>query len=362
MKNNNVKKGNTAKKLLPAAGMLALSASMLATSTYAWFTMSREVEVKNIQMTATVPEDLQISLGAVTSGTLQASTGTLTRSDNATTAPRNTGTSSDNPDWNNTADISSYYLFGNLLPASSTDGTALFFTPDATGDGSTVKASGARYYNALATGGMATLHAKTTDDKNKANNDKWTGYTKQTGYEVGDTHDDGYYIDIPVWFRTSGTDDVGLTVQAFAKRDADAGATAGDTVADGDLYKAVRVAIISGTNTNMIAVADGAFSGDTVYDWSNKGDADAKAVKSIASEGGAATYDTPTVYNTGNTTMGSTAVVTVKAPTAGEGGKKANYGESTAATIRVWLEGEDGECINPNAAQDWDISLKFTKI
>ena len=34
MKNNNVKKGNTAKKLLPAAGMLALSASMLATSTW----------------------------------------------------------------------------------------------------------------------------------------------------------------------------------------------------------------------------------------------------------------------------------------------------------------------------------------
>ena len=30
---------------------------------YAWFTMSREVTVENIQMTATVPEDIQISLG-----------------------------------------------------------------------------------------------------------------------------------------------------------------------------------------------------------------------------------------------------------------------------------------------------------
>ena len=63
MKNNDKRKGNNAKKILPAAGMLALSASMLATSTYAWFTMSREVEVNNIQMTATVPEDIQISLG-----------------------------------------------------------------------------------------------------------------------------------------------------------------------------------------------------------------------------------------------------------------------------------------------------------
>lgn len=33
MKNNDKRKGNNAKKILPAAGMLALSASMLATST-----------------------------------------------------------------------------------------------------------------------------------------------------------------------------------------------------------------------------------------------------------------------------------------------------------------------------------------
>ncbi len=33
MKNNDKRKGNNTKKLIPAAGMLALSASMLATST-----------------------------------------------------------------------------------------------------------------------------------------------------------------------------------------------------------------------------------------------------------------------------------------------------------------------------------------
>ena len=33
------------------------------TDSYAWFTMSREVEVTGIKMTASVPEDLQISLG-----------------------------------------------------------------------------------------------------------------------------------------------------------------------------------------------------------------------------------------------------------------------------------------------------------
>ena len=36
---------------------------------YAWFTMSREVEVNNIKMTATVPEDIQISLGTIGTAT-----------------------------------------------------------------------------------------------------------------------------------------------------------------------------------------------------------------------------------------------------------------------------------------------------
>ena len=51
--------------MIPAIAMLTVSAMTLASSTYAWFTMSREVEVQNIQMTATVPEDIQISLGKI---------------------------------------------------------------------------------------------------------------------------------------------------------------------------------------------------------------------------------------------------------------------------------------------------------
>jgi len=61
MKNNNKKKGNTAKKLLPAAMMLAVSASMLGTSTYAWFTMNKEVEVTGLTMKTKVSSNLLIS-------------------------------------------------------------------------------------------------------------------------------------------------------------------------------------------------------------------------------------------------------------------------------------------------------------
>lgn len=60
MKTNNKKKGNTAKKLIPAAMMLAVSASMLGTSTYAWFSMNKTVTATGISMTATVPNQLLI--------------------------------------------------------------------------------------------------------------------------------------------------------------------------------------------------------------------------------------------------------------------------------------------------------------
>ena len=61
MKANTKKKGNPMKKLVPAAGMLAISATMLATSTYAWFTMNKEVEVKGMEVRTKVGDNLLIS-------------------------------------------------------------------------------------------------------------------------------------------------------------------------------------------------------------------------------------------------------------------------------------------------------------
>ena len=61
---NNNKKNTTMRKIVPAAGMLSISAVMLATSTYAWFTMNKEVEVTGLQMQATASSGLEISLGA----------------------------------------------------------------------------------------------------------------------------------------------------------------------------------------------------------------------------------------------------------------------------------------------------------
>ena len=57
------------KKLIPAAGMLMVSATMLATSTFAWFTMNKEVSVKSMQVKAKAEGGLLINEVASASDT-----------------------------------------------------------------------------------------------------------------------------------------------------------------------------------------------------------------------------------------------------------------------------------------------------
>lgn len=61
MKNNVNKKGSNFKKLIPAAGMLAVSATMLATSTYAWFSMNTQVTATGMMVKAQAEGGIVIS-------------------------------------------------------------------------------------------------------------------------------------------------------------------------------------------------------------------------------------------------------------------------------------------------------------
>lgn len=438
----NTKNSSAKKKLIPAVGMLTISAVMLASSTYAWFTMSREVEVTGINMTATVPEDLQISLGAIYKAdntaiatesdnlSLANSTGTIYGSDGTAAAPQNSW------DWSNSADISKYYEFGKIMPASSTDGATIYYTADATGTGRTVNAV-AKYFaansalDAFQSGGTAkatagqdvartSLHAITAKDgAAKASGDTWktATYAKATSWD--DTNDDGYYVDIPVWLRSSATEDINIKVAGYVLP----GSTkeGGSTETELELYKSVRVAILNGdangiksgtsyatvtagsvtTTNNILPLVDAwdktnsthTGTGDaakytaitgisnpfvattdnpSILDsgiyiertaepeglWGVKElkaytDTDATNDKTghIQAGDNGATYDKYTAYD------GSTAIATVKANTTSD-----DYGEMKKLIIRVWLDGEDEECWNDNAGQDWAISLKFSKI
>ena len=425
-------KNSAKKKLIPAVAMLTTSAVMLSTSTYAWFTMSREVEVSGIQMAATVPEDLQISLGQLgnTYGSTAAteenkvslanSTGFLTYATNGSSADNGQVAAPTNTwDWSNSADISAYYQFGKLMPASSRDGATIFYTADATGVGKSVS-SVAKYFSANSaltpsnTGASntdyanATLHAKTkSDDKwnTGGNGESGVNYAKAVGWDK--TNDDGYYVDIPIWLRSSATDDINLSVAGYVLPYT-VNATEGTAETELELYKAVRVAILNGDNTtenkalgsvattnNVLPLVDAwdkdtstkngnkytsivsksnpfSASNDSILDsniyigrttqttglWAVNiledytiDEISADKTGHISSGDKKAIYSSYTEYN------GTDSIATIKANTSGD-----DYGEAKKLIIRVWLDGEDGECWNDNAGQDWAISLKFSKI
>ena len=233
-------------------------------------------------MTATVPEDLQISLGklAVTgtptalvtestfaSNSLANSTGILYAAENSVAGDSNAAAPSNNAwDWSNSADISAYYDFGRLIPASSTTGENIFYTPDAAGVGKTVKPT-ASYYQASKgliafatddhtqtatsstignTSSKATLHAYTSAaDKSGDNSWKSATYSQAANWKT--TNDDGYYVDIPVWIRTSSNSAVDLSVDGYVLPGSlNTGDDASNKVTDLELYRAVRVAILDG--------------------------------------------------------------------------------------------------------------------
>lgn len=425
-------KNSAKKKLIPAVAMLTTSAVMLSTSTYAWFTMSREVEVSGIQMAATVPEDLQISLGQLgnTYGSTAAteenkvslanSTGFLTYATNGSSADNGQVAAPTNTwDWSNSADISAYYQFGKLMPASSRDGATIFYTADATGVGKSVS-SVAKYFSANSaltpsnTGASntdyanATLHAKTkSDDKwnTGGNGESGVNYAKAVGWDK--TNDDGYYVDIPVWLRSSATEDINLSVAGYVLPGNIVNTTDGDTATQLELYKAVRVAILKDDGTVAVAVDDtkgnvlplvdawdttkGLKEGSTDH-WtsivsksnpfsaSNGSILDSNiyigrttqttglwavntlenyTIDEISADktGHISSGDKKAIYSSYTEYNGTDSIATIKANTSGD-----DYGEAKKLIIRVWLDGEDGECWNDNAGQDWAISLKFSKI
>ncbi|WP_456033157.1 hypothetical protein [Ruminococcus sp.] len=317
MKTNEKKNTSAKKKLIPAVAMLTTSAVMLSTATYAWFTMSREVEVTGIKLTATTPQTIEISLGQATTSN------TLTQGVEAT-APN-----SDDM-WTHTAATGSVYKdFGKLIPVSSVDGFNMFYTEKATENGKKV--------------------SDVPNPFTKAENAvgwefKEGGKSAETGDVVNaaENNGSGYYLDIPVWFRTTSTDAVNLGLEVEIKNSSD-----DDTKSV--LYKAARVAILPETKS-----AQKVFS-ETGAKYYKDGKAVATAGATLAASYGDVSAATEATVTGGKVTNpdAATQVATVKAST-GTG-----YGDAVKYYIRVWLEGEDEACWNSNAGQDFVINLKF---
>jgi hypothetical protein len=89
------KKNSAMKKMIPALGMLMVSASMLATSTYAWFTMSDTVSVTGMKLKATASDGLLITDTNVAADRVWATSKDIQMTSGVALSPTNTADGSE---------------------------------------------------------------------------------------------------------------------------------------------------------------------------------------------------------------------------------------------------------------------------
>jgi len=330
-RSNENNKNSAAKKIIPAVGMLALSATMLSTSTYAWFTMNKEVEMTGLSMTAAVGEGMEIALAEVDGTTI--------------TAPSLTTPADDKSDsWGSAVVVGDYYeKIGLLNPASSVDGVNLYDATDATNGGK--KASNFKSIDLTNNDNIATATARTTLVTDKA--------------VTADEDSVGYCVDIPVHLRTnkkSGSGakengDIYCKINITPNSKSAEGSALGTDV--DTLYKAIRVAFIPKTEgtdsvTNIFAVDSDCYGGDKV------------AVSGISTKTASTNLinstDSTFVVNASEFAKGIGVDSGLNIPLADGAGQ---YGHLDF-TVRVWLEGESTSCYNDKQGQSWNIDLSFS--
>jgi len=357
MKRNNAQNSSAKKKLIPAVAMFTASAVMLSTATYAWFTMNKNAKVTGLNMTATAGGSIEISLGQFEDGKPVASEG-------AVTAPK-----MNNKSWKNVVAVSEYYsTVGKLKPASSINANDLFYVDD----------------SQVYAGGMEVNDATEVHSVTAANEAKLTLSDGTTTELKNDNTETGYYVDVPVWIRTTKQTD------QVVKCDVTINDANMDGSVDGkELQKAIRVAVIpmsnaskivNGADTSADAIAKSNSYTDkgtisvfaTDYTYYKDNDAAAKGGNALSKTkvaGTAATYDScraalkfaqqyvaKTEFPNDteeNYEAGSTLFTLTK--TSGD----EEYSVQPFV-VRVWLEGESTSCKDANASQDWNIQLNFS--
>ncbi|MCR5075479.1 MAG: hypothetical protein K6A79_06735 [Ruminococcus sp.] len=337
------------KRIAASATMLAVSAAMLGTSTYAWFTMNKEVTVTGMELKAHSEEGLLINeVKLATSNTWDdaaqaAATPTCfelrptSTSDLATWWHANSKKSADEAGIDAKTDTVSVGNNGEIYTNLST-------ATDQTIIGAEGAESGAK-----ATGNtQAETHVFYTD----------ASYGTANSYQNGE----GYYVRYTYYLKSSGQADFAVTdLQAKVK------ATKKDsTAATNKLDPALRVGIaVPASNAANAAIAGRAIfspipgsetlgATNTSYGVTDdvKGGENTTVTPTVASEIG--TY---TAYQTLNLTTGTgqqatTSTITIPKVTS----------DGIPVYVYVWFEGEDTHCMSDNLTATlnaYDIDITF---
>ena len=275
----NMKKTNNnspMKRIAASATMLAVSAAMLGTSTYAWFTMNKTVEVKGLKMQATASSGLEISLGAL--GTAQ-----------DTNAISVDSPSKNDISWKRQILVSDYYATVTITDPDTTNGSALIkavrvaIIPTAQASAESTMAIG----NASSAYVTDATTASTITPVNAAPN------------------------------ASAAASIFGLKANGVSAAMDTNTAINWPTYHDGKVINATGAYKVSGD------------SGVTLGSTTLKG-----------------------ARGAGETGVTATNVFTIPSATADDYGR-------VGFVARVWLEGEDPDCWNATAGQDWKIALTF---
>ena len=338
------KNTSSKKKLLPAAGMLALSAAMLASSTYAWFTMNKEVSVTGMEMKAHSEEGLLINEVKLATSTT----------------------------WDNQATANTTPSLIALRPASTQNFTKWWHanskvSADEAGVGddqaNTVAISNGVYYKEV-TAGADGIKDKVFVDAETATGD---GVTKATGNTMAETHvyyDDasfgakpagagdtydpgeGYYIKYTYYLKSSGEgtltiNDFRAKVTATKKALTAEESAQTDTTESAELNKALRVGVeYQGQKMIFAPVSDA----DSSYQVTTNAGGTA---------GDVVNYTTSTDYVQINK-IGNAAATPVTVPSVTTDG--------APVYVYLWFEGEDTHCNSDNIKailNTYDIDISF---
>ena len=216
MKNNSARK-----KLIPAAAMLAVSMAMLATSTYAWFTMNTEVSVTGMKMKATASDGLLIS------------------------------DSYDNPSWASSKDISMTAGVA-LSPTNTADGTEWVAAKSSDYDDADAEQTADDAYTTVSNSTSGFTY--TAPDNN--------GATWITGEGVGSKDSTNYVLLKNFWIKSSGDEawDKDLTVESvtaeIGTENLTGEANAAKKAKQDNLYKSFRVLVVVGDESYIYAPID----------------------------------------------------------------------------------------------------------
>ncbi|MCR5480756.1 MAG: hypothetical protein K6F27_12985 [Ruminococcus sp.] len=288
MTNTNKKNKNT-RKLLGAIGMLTVSAAMLVSSTFAWFTMNKEVKATSMQVRAKAEQGLLIN---------EVSAADSTTWDDEATAAQTAGTAS------------------LLYPASTADGSAWYTAGSKKSNDAAAATAGNKSgnlvddYTALSSLTAITAMSQATATGNTTAIRETMGTSK--------TADAGYYVHYRYYLKSSaGAMTLGTTAGSKNIRIKSVAATEPTTKASENLNKSLRVGIFMKSSGTFYIYAP--VSG---YTASYYVAADDEATAPIAGS---------TATNTDLTAL------------------PASNADGTPVDVYLWYEGEDANCKSDNA-------------